>query len=124
MEFKKSNTLETRLDQGTVMVEIDGVTFAQRLREARLAADLTQEQVAEHCGITDGAVSAWERGQAQKIAAETLFAVADLLRVDPRWLIIGESQGGEQSAALAQEIAGLPDEQRAAVLALIRSLKR
>jgi transcriptional regulator with XRE-family HTH domain len=124
MEFTKSNVLEMELDREAVIMEIDGVTFAQRLREARLAANLTQEQVAEHCGITDGAVSAWERGQAHKIAAETLFCVADMLRVDPRWLIVGETQGGEQSAALAQEIAALPDEQRAAVLALIRSLKR
>lgn len=112
------------MDRETVMVEIDGVTFATRLKEARLAAGYTQEQVAELCNITDGAVSAWERGQAVKISAQTLFSVADLLRVDPRWLVTGERRTHEQAASLASEIEALPDEQRAAVLALIHSLKR
>ena len=106
------------------MAEIDGMTFAQRLRDAREKAGYTQEQVAELCGVTDGAVSAWERGQAEKIAAQSLFRVADLLRVDARWLVLGESRGDEQSASISREIEGLPDDQQAIVLALIRSLKR
>lgn len=124
MEITMSKTLETKVDRGAVMVEIDGMTFAQRLRDAREKAGYTQEQVAELCGVTDGAVSAWERGQAEKIAAQSLFRVADLLRVDARWLVLGESRGDEQSASISREIEGLPDDQQAIVLALIRSLKR
>src|SRR3546814_16364032 len=38
--------------------------FADRLREARVAAGLTQEQLGFSLGITKSSVSAWENGRA------------------------------------------------------------
>lgn len=111
------------MDEATCWVTIDSMTFARRLREARQAAGLTQQQVADACGLTDGAVSAWERGGAENIGAHALFAVADALGVDPRWLATGD----ESRPALLEvthELAKLPPEQQAAVRALIHSLKR
>lgn len=102
------------------MVKMDAVTFAKRLREARQRADLTQQQVADACGLTKGAVSAWEQGVTDGILAENLFCVADILRVDPRWLATGQEP---TAADVAREIAGIPIEQQEAVRALIRSMK-
>jgi transcriptional regulator with XRE-family HTH domain len=99
------------------MVKLDPVTFAKRLQDARHKAGLTQLQVAELCGLTKGAVSAWENGVTDSILAENLFCVADALRVDPRWLATGEESG-------AASLASLSPEHQAAVRALIDSLKR
>ena len=54
----------------TVMVKLDPVTFAKRLQEARAAAGLTQQQLADACGLTKGAVSAWENAVTDGILAE------------------------------------------------------
>jgi transcriptional regulator with XRE-family HTH domain len=99
------------------MVKMDPVTFAKRLKDARAAAGLTQQQIADACGLTKGAVSAWEQGVTDSILAENLFCVADALRVDPRWLATGVESD-------VPSMAALPPEQQAAVRALIESLKR
>lgn len=99
------------------MVKIDPMTFAKRLREARAAAGITQQQLADSCQLTKGAVSAWENGVTDSILAENLFCVADALHVDPRWLATGE----ESPTA---SLAALPPEVQAAVRALIESMKR
>jgi transcriptional regulator with XRE-family HTH domain len=103
------------------MVKLDPVTFAKRLQEARARAGITQQQLADACGLTKGAVSAWENAVTDGILAENLFCVADALHVDPRWLAVGESS---PSGDLAASIVELPVEQQAAVRALIQSMKR
>lgn len=100
-----------------VMFKMDPVSFAKRLQEARARAEVTQQQLADACGLTKGAVSAWENGVTDSILAENLFCVADSLRVDPRWLATGQ----ESPTA---SLASLPPEQQDAVRALIQSLKR
>ena len=106
------------------MVKIDGVTFAKRLRDSRLAAGLTQAQIADACGLTKGAVSAWEQGVTDGILAENLFCVADALHVDARWLATGHSSMSSVATGIADDLASLPAEQLDAVRALIHSLKR
>lgn len=99
------------------MVKMDPVTFAKRLQEARARAGLTQQQVADACGLTKGAVSAWENGVTDSILAENLFCVADALRVDPRWLATGQESETASIEELSPEI-------QAAIRALIQSMKR
>ena len=100
-----------------VMVKMDPVSFAKRLQEARAKSGLTQQQLADACGLTKGAVSAWENGVTDSVLAENLFCVADALHVDPRWLATGQE-------SVTASLAALPPEQQDAVRALIRSLKR
>lgn len=107
------NTTEGR----AVVVKMDPVSFSKRLHEARTRAGLTQQQVADACGLTKGAVSAWENGVTDSILAENLFCVADALGVDPRWLATGQESETASMAALSPEI-------RAAIRALIDSMKR
>jgi transcriptional regulator with XRE-family HTH domain len=101
----------------TVMVKMDPVTFAKRLQEARAKSGLTQQQLADACGLTKGAVSAWENGLTDSILAENLFCVADALRVDPRWLATGHQTE-------TAELDSLTPEAQTAVRALIQSMKR
>jgi transcriptional regulator with XRE-family HTH domain len=111
------------MDGAVCTLTMDPMSFAKRLRQARVAARMTQQQVADACGVTDGAVSAWENGVAAGIIAETLFCVADALCVDPRWLATG--QGSPASLPdVAASLGELPPDQQEAVRALIRSLKR
>jgi transcriptional regulator with XRE-family HTH domain len=128
MELLMSNVLEVAvLDRGAVMITIDGMTFAKRVKEAREAARLTQAQLAEGCGISDRTVSAWENGVAEGIRGDTLFCIADKMRVDPRWLVTGAGEAPGMTTALDEIVRGLEDlpvEQQEAVRALILSLKR
>ena len=108
-------------ERSAVMVKLGPVTFAKRLQEARARAGITQQQLADACGLTKGAVSAWENAVTDGILAENLFCVADALHVDARWLAIGEAS---PSGDLAAALLALPADQQAAVRAIIESMKR
>ena len=115
------------MDGAGWMIKMDAMTFAIRLREAREAARLTQRQLAEACGITDKAVSAWEQGNVDTILADNLYAVADRLGVDPRWLLTGQDGPTDVATAIteiARALADLPVEQQEAVRSLIETLRR
>ena len=115
------------LDGRATVIRVDPVTFAKRLKDARSAAKLTQQQLADACGISDRTVSAWETGTAQGVLADHLFCVADRLGVDARWLATGEAKAPAVTSALAEIVRGLehlPVEQQEAVRSLVRSLNR
>lgn len=59
-----------------------------RIREARLAAKLTQEQLADRFGISPQAAQQWETGRS-KPALERIPELAALLGVSPLWLAWG-----------------------------------
>ena len=55
------------------------VPFGTRLRNARLAAGLTQENLAERTGITPNAIGALERGEHRFPYPATVRALANAL---------------------------------------------
>ena len=57
-----------------------------RLKEARKAKGLTQEQVAEYIGLTQGSYSLWERGKT-KIDNQSLMRLAALFDVSIDYLL-------------------------------------
>lgn len=60
-----------------------GMSVAERLREARLAAGLTQAQLAQRIGVADGTrVAAWEHGRSTPHPA-TWAAICSLLGIAP-----------------------------------------
>ena len=60
-----------------------GMSVAERLREARLAAGLTQAQLAQRVGVADGTrVAAWEHGRSTPHPA-TWAAICSLLGIAP-----------------------------------------
>jgi predicted ATPase/DNA-binding XRE family transcriptional regulator len=80
--------------------------FGERLRALRLAARLTQEELAERAGLTAAGVSAIERGTRQRAYPRTVTALADALGL--------AGEGREAFTALARRprpggpLPGLP----------------
>lgn len=62
--------------------------LGQRLKQSRLNANLTQDQVAEAVGIKQSTYQALESGKNQKSAFIT--QIANILKVDAKWLLLGE----------------------------------
>lgn len=55
--------------------------LAGRLRAAREEAELSQRELAERLGVSQGAISLWEAGSRQP-GVDDLYAIADALNVD------------------------------------------
>jgi transcriptional regulator with XRE-family HTH domain len=65
------------------------------IRQARLAAGLTQQMLAERLGITQGAISQWEKGTARP-SISVLKPLASVLGITLDELITEESQDEQQ----------------------------
>lgn len=82
-------------------------TTGERIRDERIARDWTQQELADrikaHVGeaISRAAIAQWEKGGGLK--PESVFAVADVMKISPRWLVheVGEKQAGEAATAQA-----------------------
>lgn len=70
-------------------------TLAERLRQARKAAQLTQAQLAAQVGTDQMTISRWERGQTQNPSSADLHAAAKALGVSVRWLLTGSDEEPE-----------------------------
>lgn len=68
----------------------DMITISERLRDAREAASLTQEQLAAKAGVSQGTIANVESG-ARKNPRE-LMAIAKAAKVNPEWLKSGKGQ--------------------------------
>ena len=65
--------------------------FGTNLLRCRLAAGLSQEEVAERMGVDRAHVSSMERGQ-QNVTLSTLGFVAQALKIDPAALLAPTSE--------------------------------
>lgn len=61
--------------------------FADRLRQARLLRGYTQAALARACGLSQGAIANYE--SKSRKTAKDVFKLADVLRVNPIWLVQG-----------------------------------
>lgn len=68
-------------------------TKANRIRQLRLDAKLTQQQVASYVGVSRVAVAKWESGDTKDLKQENLFRLADLLKINERELVRGGPGG-------------------------------
>ena len=66
------------------MAEIHGEAspFARALRRARLAAELTQEELAERAGVSARAISDLERGVNRSPRRDTIELIVEALKLD------------------------------------------
>lgn len=65
------------------------MTFAERLKDLRTAREMTQQDLADRCGITKAVVSMWESGKRMP-SRENLRTLADIFNVQIEYLL-GES---------------------------------
>jgi len=128
MDYVLSKPLDYyQLECEAIRLKIDPMEFAARMRFARNKADKTQRQVAEACGVTFQTVCAWETGQAQDVLSNNLYAVADFLGVNARWLSTGQGEPYSKDIdlqRLTNQLETLPEDQRDVVKRLIDSLTR
>jgi len=72
--------------------------FGTNLRRCRLAAGLSQEEVAERMDVDRAHVSSMERGQ-QNVTLMTLSLVAQALKIDPAELMAPISKAAAEPNA-------------------------
>ncbi len=63
------------------------MTTGQRIKQARLAAGLTQKELAEKVGVKFSAIHKYESGMIVNLKRETIAALAEALDVKPSWLM-------------------------------------
>lgn len=63
------------------------MTTGDRIRKARIAKDMTQEELADKLGVKFGVVSKYETGRVKNLKRETIAALAEILDVKPSWLM-------------------------------------
>lgn len=74
----------------------DGMTErGDRIRDARLAARLSQEELAARVGVTQSLISHWERG-VRSLSADQLRDVAQSLGVSVAYLLFGSALTEQQ----------------------------
>jgi transcriptional regulator with XRE-family HTH domain len=111
---------------GRYRIEVE--TFGDRLQKAldqinRERLDAGRDQVkkahlAKACGVAPASVTQWISGQTKGMKPENLFATADFLGIEPRWLATGEGPMRVNRQNLV-DLSHLDPKQRAAFQALI-----
>lgn len=103
---------------------IDYVTLGQTVRELRKKRGLSQELLAERCGISLSFLGHIERGS-RKMSLETLAALADALEVTPNVLLWGRHiRTSEELTAFLAELDFDDEAQRQRFYAAVRALAR
>ncbi len=77
---------------------------ATRIREARRALGLTQDELARRVGVSRSAIAQWETDRTGQVRAN-LARVAAVLGVSIGYLITGESEAGLMNVETADERA-------------------
>ena len=68
---------------------MEPTTLGERIATRRKEMGMTQADLAKAARVSAPAVSYWETGDTKNLKNEHLFAIADALRVEPRWLALG-----------------------------------
>ena len=95
-----------------------------RLKQARLAKNLTQPQLAEAADISVSFLSNLENGR-QAMNIKTLTALLDILNVSADWLLNNGTDSANHAAALEieKELASCTPKERETILRLVLLMK-
>lgn len=94
--------LEAPLADAEVAPGTEGVAI--RIREARRALGLTQDELARRVGVSRSAIAQWETDRTGQVRAN-LARVAAVLGVSISYLMTGESEAGLMNVETADERA-------------------
>lgn len=87
--------------------------MGRRIRELRIAAGLTQEQLGELVGLQKSAVAKYENGKTENMKRNVIQSMAKVLGVSPSYLMGFEDDTpyyiDPEAAELAKEIANRSD---------------
>lgn len=95
-----------------------------RLKQARLAKSMTQNQLAEAAGISVSFLSYLENGR-QVMNIQTLISLLDVLNVSADWLLGNGTDSANHAAALEieKELASCTPKERETILRLVLLMK-
>jgi transcriptional regulator with XRE-family HTH domain len=103
----------------------DREKIAERLKEARVSAGLSQEVVAKILQLQRPAVSDIESGK-RKVSAEEIIQFAKLYRVSTSWLLLKDDeldlQMNAQLTVAARELSKMSDDDRKKLLDVLKIL--
>lgn len=73
-------------------------TQHERLVSAMKSAGKSWDDIKASLGLTRAGIKKWRDGNFKGLSAANVFALADLLRCDARWLAIGEHSDSQAGA--------------------------
>lgn len=85
--------------------------YGDRIRKARKAANLSQQQLGDECGVTKGAVSQWETEKTEPNLT-CIKKICSLSGFSADYIVLGDLQPLEL-VSLAKKIEALAPEKRA-----------
>ena len=91
--------------------------MAQRIKELRKEAGLTQEELGEKLGLQKSAIAKYESGRVENIKRSTIQAMADLFGVKPSYILGFDEEDVDnpgyyldpEAAEIAQEVYDRPE---------------
>ena len=92
---------------------------ANRIRQARLNKGMTQQQLAEKMGFKSRSAICQIENDKYEIGLETAKKLAQILEIDPGWLVFGDEDIKDEISRLFDL---LPPEKQEAVLQFLRSM--
>jgi transcriptional regulator with XRE-family HTH domain len=98
-------------------VEVDAVAFGQRLQLAAKHKGYSASDLSRLAGVSKQSMSSYWRGE-RFCSSDRLFALADVLGVDARWLITGETQDSSGEDRLLQAFRVMDEEAQDVTLRL------
>lgn len=78
-------------------------SLADRIREARTRAGLSQLELARACGVSPSLVCTVESGRTKSLRDSTLVQMAKVLHQSPEWLAVGDGKAAAR-ATFEQEL--------------------
>lgn len=97
--------------------------IAERLKEARLLAGLSQDNAAQKIGLQRPAISEIESGK-RKVSAEEIIEFSKLYKVSTSWLLLKDAEQGdkmsEQLKVAARQLASMKDADRKKLLDILK----
>ncbi|MBO5207353.1 MAG: helix-turn-helix transcriptional regulator [Clostridia bacterium] len=105
-------------------MNVDYKLIGQRIKVARKAKGLTQEQLSEKLDVSVGYVSQLERG-VTKISLDTLGAIAVLLDCDVAYFVTESApkSGAYLSSELSESLSALSSEKKKLVYDFIKMIE-
>ena len=98
--------------------------IAERLKEARMMAGLSQESAAKILGIQRPSISEIEAGK-RKVSAEEIIHFSKLYKVNTSWLMLKEEnvpEMDEQLKVAARELSKMSESDRKKLLDILKIL--
>lgn len=104
------------------------MSLGKRLRELRMERGWSQAELARRAGVSQPTISTYETNPKTEYRAHVLFKIAAALQVSPEYLRTGRgpvniSDLKANNLELLQEIDSLPEDKKALLLSVVRSMK-